>query len=130
MSTNLNEQLQVTTEASEVRDNTQTSRGVYEPEREALELNATASSARNVRRSLAEVNPLRRLALSLAFFWRRQISLIVSYDDCRDHFGEPSSGIWTHCLRSLLCIRVYEHCSLKICTFENTSLAGQRIKQI
>lgn len=78
-------------------------------EQEATELAAVrrqysrASSHRRPDQGRAEREPessLGRLSFRIAQFWRRQVSIIVPHDSCRDHLGTAPS-ILSFCIRLL-----------------------------
>ena len=95
MSTNLDRGLHLQTEAI---DNIESSQNTPALQREAIELNSTGHSAqdgvspsRTERTDRSTASKGRVHGISV--FWKRQISVVVSHDDCRDHFGTAPKDI-------------------------------------
>ena len=90
MSTNPDRNLQLQNEAVKSHQSAVSIR------REAIELDLTGDpgpalpSTSNIEGS-AKNKILKDFIHQIAVFWSRQISIVVSRDDCRDHFGEKLS---------------------------------------
>ena len=92
MSTNLDQQHQAPASvgSSETSENAGVLPNTNTLQREAIELNLTSASVRNDAplATKRKVSTLKAVVQGTRSFWGRQISLVVSHDDCRDHFGK------------------------------------------